>query len=214
MATVIIWHEIRGEAKYGIQTTGYDHLQKSLSDADLKHASMYQPINYLIAEWLLDNVTNEELINGHLLDAGCGKGRILAMAAHKGFTHISGFDLSPAMCSEAIQTINYLQQRNKQFTKTKFTIENADASNYIPQPDVNVIFLFNPFDEFIMQPFVQNVTTSLEQYPRSMKILYANPEHKKFWIKGGFKETNYIQKLNWLQASVLEWQPDNNRPNQ
>lgn len=206
LAWVILKHEIRGEKKYGIHTTGYDDLSKSLSQKERTHASVYQPINYLIAEWLLEQITKEEITNGHLLDAGCGKGRFLAMAAHRGFPKVTGIDLSAAMCHDAVETTEKIQRSYKHLLPTQFFIDQADAAQYSPAQDVNVIFLFNPFDQHILKPFIQHVVHSLRKHPRTMKILYANPEYKALWIKAGFKEMKSIEKLKWLQACVLVWQ--------
>src|ERR1700710_2266387 len=100
LAIFIIRHEIKGEKKYGISTIGIDDLRKTIPDHVLIHASVYQPINYYIAEELFDQLVLED-IQGALLDLGCGKGRVLAIAAAYGFKEIIGVDFSPALCEDA-----------------------------------------------------------------------------------------------------------------
>jgi SAM-dependent methyltransferase len=65
--------------------------------ADREHASIYQPVNFYTAETLFESIDKEDTI-GTFLDMGCGKGRVLAMAAAYGFKEIIGVDLSPQLC--------------------------------------------------------------------------------------------------------------------
>ncbi len=52
LAFFILFYEIRGERKFGTSTTGVDDLLDSVSESDRRHASIYQPVNFFIAEWL------------------------------------------------------------------------------------------------------------------------------------------------------------------
>jgi hypothetical protein len=59
--------------------------------------------------------------------SGCGKGRLLAMGAAYGFTHIIGIDFSKNVrcCRESLQ-----EYKSKKYPDTSITIENADARQY------------------------------------------------------------------------------------
>ncbi len=199
----MIRHEIRGEKKYGLQTTGTDDLIKSVSEKDRKHASIYQPINYYIAELLFERLSTSQKQTG-FLDAGCGKGRVMAMALYSGFRKVSGFDISPEMCYDAL---NNLEALDHKYPDAEWDVDCVDAVKYPIDPATGVIFLFNPFDEVIMKSFIQQVMKSLAHHPRPMTILYANPQCKKLWLQAGFIEIFHAQKMNWLEGSVLEFTP-------
>lgn len=201
LAFFMIRHEIRGEKKYGLATTGIDDLAKSVSEKDRKHASIYQPINYYVAEALFGRLSKQNKQTG-FLDAGCGKGRVMAMALHFGFHRVYGFDISPEMCHDALNTLERMEDH---FPEAVWEVDCEDATKYSIDKNIGVIFLFNPFDEVIMKPFIAQVMKSLVQHPRPMMILYANPQCKKLWIQAGFEETFHIQKMNWLEGSVLEY---------
>lgn len=204
LAATILFYEIKGERKYGIQTTGIDDLVDSVSEQDREHASIYQPLNYFIAEWLFARLNNSDKEGKSFMDAGCGRGRAMAMAAAYGFKKIYGFDISPRLCYEAMPNLQAVKNR---YPGCEVAIECIDAKNAVIPDDCSVIFLFNPFDKTVMEPFVKKVTQSLTAFPRKMKVLYANPECRDLWLAAGFSETANIRKLKWLQGSVLEFNP-------
>ncbi len=51
----------------------------------------------------------------------------------------------------------------------------VDAAKYAIKDDENVFYLFNPFDDVVMNKFIQNVETSLARQPRNIWIIYQNP---------------------------------------
>jgi SAM-dependent methyltransferase len=204
LACIITWHEIRGEKKYGVQTTGIDDLTSSVAANELDHASIYQPINYYVAEWLFNQIEPTDILEKRLLDAGCGRGRVLAMGAYFGFKHITGIDISPKLCHESIETVDRLVEK---YPETHFEVLQEDACSYKIPDDTSTIFLFNPFDKVIMEPFVQHVLKSLERKPRKLKILYANPECRQVWEEAGFVKVAEVRKLKWLQGMVFTNMP-------
>ncbi len=203
LALFITRHEITGEKKYGIRTTGVDYLPSHLSEDELEHVSIYQPVNFYTAENLFGQLTFSDKQLG-LLDVGCGKGRVLAMAAAQGFRHIYGFDFSPDLCADAALLSSQLQTKH---TDLVIDLECAHAENYFVPDDTGVIFLFNPFDHVIMKHFVHHVMESLTRNPRVMKVLYANPVCKELWLDAGFKEVFHFKKLKYLEGSIFEFQP-------
>jgi SAM-dependent methyltransferase len=199
LAWFIVKHEIRGEEKYGINTVGIDDLKTSVPSEELEHASIYQPVNYYTAERLFKSIEEQDL-EGSFLDVGCGKGRVLAIAAEHGFTDVIGIDFSPKLCHEAVSLAEILEEKH---ADVAITIDCLDARDYDLPENVSVIFLFNPFDEMVMTDFVEKVLQSLKEFPRRLKVLYANPQCKKQWLDAGFQEISSFKKMEYLQGSVL-----------
>ena len=63
--------------------------------------------------------------------------------------------------------------------------------------------MFNPFDETIMSGVLENIETSLENYPRDMTIVYINPLEKHVLLDWGYKEIFHYQKMHYLEGSVF-----------
>lgn len=200
LALFIIRHEIKGERKYGIHTIGTDNLTGDIPREDIEHVSMYEPINYYTATWLFDRLTPAD-INTAFIDIGCGKGRVLAIAAAYGFQQITGIEYSPRLCRLAQPICNVLQFRHP---NTNISVIEADARVFDIPDNIGVIFLFNPFDEIIMKTFIEKVTASIHRKKRPLKVLYANPQCKQQWLEAGFRETDHFVKLVHLKGSVLE----------
>jgi len=126
--------------------------------------------------WLLNlkrlyNLTKKKLDikNYHFLDVGCGNGIPLIYAYKKLlFKSYSGFDF----------VSNYVDISNKNISNSigdeieNIKIFNADASEYILDDKSYFLFMFNPFDGFIMKKFIENNYNNLVKN-RSV-IAYSN----------------------------------------
>ena len=200
LARFIIRYEISGEKKYGIHTLGLWGLPRALSFEDRKHFSRYEPLNYYTSSRLFNYLKPADVHTG-FLDVGCGKGRLMAMAAAYGFSDIMGIEFSKKLCEAASKVCGSIKTK---YPNTSFDIEYADARYYTIPESVGVIFLFNPFDGLIMEQFIRRVLESLDRKSRPLKILYANPQCKQLWLDAGFRETDSFVKWRYLQGSVLE----------
>ena len=199
IAFVLIRHEIRGEKKYGIYTTGADELQKlKKKGIDISHATMYMPVSYQLLEETLRQIDNNS--KKHFFDIGCGKGRAMCVAAHFGFKNILGVDFSKEFCDAAM--VN-LEATKKRLPAINYSVVEADAAVTDIPGDVDCIFLFNPFDEKIMKRVLQNIKASLRKKPRTINIIYANPICKKIFLDDGFSETYHTKKLHYFEISIL-----------
>ena len=61
----------------------------------------------------------------------------------------------------------------------------ADAEVYLLPNESNFVFLFNPFDEFILQKFITN--NKLVFKNTNSVIAYANDVHKRVLVNNGFE---------------------------
>ena len=205
---LIAWHiiiqEINGEKKYNINTTGNDNLKGLIKKGiAINHATIYMPASYDILEKLFSFLSNKKPT--HFLDIGCGKGRALCVAAHNGYTKITGIDFSEKLCKAA--ETNLFRTKEK-FPTLEFQILNEDASNSISPSDVDCIFLFNPFDHVITEKIKDNLIHSLQTHPRKLTIAYANPLYKNIFLDNGFTETYYSIEKKYLEISIMENNPN------
>lgn len=203
LALFTIFQEIRGEKKYGIKTMTIDDLQLlDVKGSNKKHASIYQGANYFLLEEAFDFLKKSG-VTGDLVDFGCGKGRIMAVAAYYGFQQITGIDFAPALCNVAKQNIENIK---KNYPSVEFDILCEDAVNYTVENNDNIFFFFNPFDEIVMLQVVKNILQSVRQNPREIYVVYINPVEKEIFLSAGFEEEFYIQKLTYLELSILSLQ--------
>lgn len=85
------------------------------------------------------------------IDVGCGKGRVLMLAASQGFDPIIGIEFAPLICQIAEQNLVRFSGRRP----AKWFIINADATTVeLPSDAPLLIYSFNPFDAEIWKRFL------------------------------------------------------------
>ncbi|MEO8765372.1 MAG: class I SAM-dependent methyltransferase [Ginsengibacter sp.] len=200
LAFFTIFHEIRGEKKYNLDSIGMDRLHSvSIKGGNLQHASIYQASHYYILEKgfsYLQSI-NE---NNNLTDFGCGKGRALVVAAYFGFEDITGIDFAKELC---IQAEHNIQKTRLLYPSVNFNVICEDVVSYKIKKEQHVFFFFNPFDEVIMLQVVKNILSSLKENSRKIYIMYINPVHKEIFLSAGFEEEYYKRKLNYIEVSIM-----------
>ncbi|MGG9961476.1 class I SAM-dependent methyltransferase [Ferruginibacter sp. SUN106] len=200
IALHILRQEIKGEEKYGITTTGADELRSlEKKGIEIDHSTIYMPVSYDVLEDVCPHPAKES--KAHFLDIGCGKGRAMCVAAANGFTKVTGIDFSKEFCNAAAVNLAITKQK---FPGLQYKIINNDAFYFEIPNDVDCIFMFNPFDEIIMDAVAENILESFEIAPRTITLIYANPLHKEKLLEVGFKQIYHTQKMNYLEAVILE----------
>ncbi|MEO6681607.1 MAG: hypothetical protein ABIN48_02175 [Ginsengibacter sp.] len=205
LAKFTISHEIAGEKKYQINTTGIDKLKKlSVVGDNKKHASIYQGANYYILEKAFDFL-KEEKAGGTIVDFGSGKGRIMVVAAFYGYKQIKGIEFASALNQIAQTNIDLIKEN---YPETKFSLLTQNAIDYEVEREDTIFFFFNPFNEKVLIEVVRNIMKSLKYYPRKIYIVYINPLHKEIFESAGFFEEYYLSKLEYLELSVMTYLPE------
>jgi SAM-dependent methyltransferase len=200
LAWFTVYHEIRGEKKYHLNTSKIEDAKKLTVKGDnVEHAELYQGANYYLLEKVFDHLQTIEA-NQNILDYGCGKGRVLAVAAYYGFEKITGVEFAKELCDIARKNIAPVQQK---FPDKIFNVIHANAVDHKIENDTNVFFFFNPFDEVVMLAVVKNILRSLKEDPREAYVIYINPVHKEIFLSAGFEQVFHYEKLKYIQATIF-----------
>ena len=195
----ILKNEIKGEKKYSINTTGADNLKNiEKKGIDITHATIYMPASYDVLTQFFEEIKLNTF--QHFLDIGCGKARAMCVAATYGVSKISGVEFSKDLYLFAAQNIAITKQK---YPTTQFKIFNNDAFYFEIDDDVDCIFMFNPFDDVIMSGVMENIETSLNNYPRVITIIYINPLQKHILLEWGYEQVYYSKKMHYLEGAVF-----------
>ncbi len=200
LAYFTVSHEIRGEKKYHLDTLELNNLKKLSLQGNIDSAEIYQPAGYYILEHLFTKI-NEIVSEKDLVDFGCGKGRVLVVAAHYNFKMITGIDFAKELAIAAALTVSKASQN---LPDTEFKIEWIDASAYAVLPSQNVFFFFNPFKKVVMKQVMQNILFSKREHSRPMYVIYVNPVLKDLFIDAGFTEKYHHKKMEYVEGVILE----------
>lgn len=160
---------------YGLDTSrrvGLDAL--TVSSSGKSHAQPYQPTGILAFRSIV-RATAIPRATG-FVDYGCGKGRVLIMAAEAGFEPIVGIELAPelsATCRENLR--RYLARKRG---GPRIEVLDTDAALYQPDSGARVFYFFCPFDEPVMRACVERIAESLRRFPREAWLIYHLPRHR------------------------------------
>lgn len=162
------------DLRYGTDTRSWASLDSLAIDSDNKvHGEMYQPTMALPLARLFKTLNLPA--DGALVDLGCGKARVLLLAAQAGIPAARGVEFSPELCRIARHNCALFAQKTR--IATAFEIVEADVVDYAVRPDETVFFLANPFDGAVLTRVLENIKTSQRTHPRPLWIIYRNAVH-------------------------------------
>jgi predicted RNA methylase len=111
------------------------------------------------------------------IDLGCGKGRVLVLAADHGFGRIVGVEIDDLLVDAARANLLSVQAR-RGGVLGNVEVVAADAATYTLPLEPLVIYMYNPFGEQTVRDVAENVQRSWEQCPRPLLVVYYNPVHQ------------------------------------
>ncbi|MBK5273248.1 MAG: class I SAM-dependent methyltransferase [Bacteroidia bacterium] len=199
LAFFILYHDIRGAIKYGIRTFAPVKLTDlTITNADITKSSSYEAVNYYMLEKLLTEFCRLSSSTS-IVDLGCGKGRVMVVAAHFGFTQITGIDFAKELCEEASANMKKIE---KKYQGLKWKVITANVLDYKILPEDSVFFMFNPFVEETLASFLDKLDESCSLFPRKIYFLYASPQHTSALQKRGYNVV-YSHSLMNLKGVIL-----------
>lgn len=107
------------------------------------------------------------------IDIGSGKGLVLLLASTYPFRRIVGVEFSPQLHQIAEENIRNYQNPEQRCRNIESIV--TDVTEYDIPEDPEVIYLFNPFNEKILETLLAKIRRSIERRPRPVFILYKNP---------------------------------------
>lgn len=118
------------------------------------------------------------------IDFGCGKGKVLLLAAELPFRRIIGVELSEKLLRIAEDNVrSYLRRTRK---RNVIELVCRDAADYPLPPERSVLYFWNPFGETVLEKLLGNIQRSLAAAPREAYIVYLNPVHRDGLDRCGF----------------------------
>jgi 16S rRNA G966 N2-methylase RsmD len=161
--------------KYGTDTRSIVKLNAlDIDSSNIAYGSQYQPTHALPLKKLFKklNLPSDKII----VDLGSGKGIVLMVAAECGYKEVHGVEFSKALCDIAEK--NFTAFRQKTGSSTIMEAIHSDVTNYTIKNTEDVFYLFNPFDDVVLEKVMTNIHSSLKKHPRKIWIIYFYAHHK------------------------------------
>lgn len=138
---------------------------------------------------------------GTLVDYGCGKGRVLLLAAEAGFVKIVGVEFDPALAKVARQNLSH--RLNTEATTVDLHV--GDAALFDPPEGLLTVFLYNPFGGETLRRVAQRLAKHARNSAEPMWILYVNPVGLAEFTDAGFAVNRTEVCRGHTTAAVLSW---------
>jgi len=149
------------------------------SYATKKNAFEYRPVFIGTLRNLFSEVGKIDCKYQNFIDIGSGKGKACFYALKKQvFKQVVGVEFSKELVDIANQNQKVIGVSNIEFL-------NVDASNYVLPDELSFIFLFNPFDQIVLERFLQNNINHFNSH--NSVIAYANDVHRTVLVRMGFE---------------------------
>jgi len=134
--------------------------------------NVYEATSYFFLENLFKAFPFEE--SDHIVDFGCGKGRVLFMASRHKCGRATGYENNAARFGTLQGNVARYRERHGDFTA--FNIMNVDAQAARIDDDANRFFFFEPFGLKIFEKVICNILQSIDRKPRDATIFMYLPE--------------------------------------
>ncbi|MCE9606310.1 MAG: class I SAM-dependent methyltransferase [Planctomycetia bacterium] len=120
--------------------------------------------------------------NDTVVDLGCGKGRVVCVAAQYRIREAIGVEIDSMLAAQAVSNAERMRRRR---SPLRIVCESATAFDY---STTTVIVMFHPFGSDTMNEVLDRLHDSLARNPRVVRIVYANPEYcsvltARSWLK-------------------------------
>jgi len=170
--------DIDYDCDHAVDTT-WARLPLSVRLREVFSERLYQPTVEEEFATIMQHFANIDLSTHTFIDLGSGKGRALLLAAMYPFARVVGVEVQPgldAIARQNIERFDHGAQRCHQIESLR-----ADAREYaFPSADL-VLYLFNPFPDYVLREVLANLVASALRAPRSIFVIYNAPfEHREF----------------------------------
>jgi SAM-dependent methyltransferase len=103
------------------------------------------------------------------IDFGCGKGRVLFVAAEFPFRHVFGVEIAVELASAAMANLSL-----NQLWKERISIVNQDATKFVFPDGPFVLYFYNPFYGRVLRRVLANLQRELRRSPRDALLVFAD----------------------------------------
>lgn len=133
------------------------------------------------------------------IDFGCGKGRVLLVAAMQPVRRVIGIELSAELAAIARRNV---QRARAKLRCPDIEILTCSADAYVIPPAPLTIFFWNPFAGEILERVLENICNSYREHPRSIRIIAAYPPGSEFEEQIAAHSWVQVQEEGMLRAGV------------
>lgn len=186
---------ISNDQKFNIETTD---IQMGIHRSFTYHRyepTPYEALDRLFEVYLVDSCD-------HVIDFGCGKGRLNFYLAHRFGTRVTGIEMNETFYEACLKNLSMYKGKGRQ----SIMFEKCLAEEYTIPETANIFYFFNPFTLDIFRKVVRNILFSAEQHCRPIEIVlyYPAPDFVYFLEEHSMFTLKLEVQLNGFEKNVNE----------
>lgn len=175
----------------GIRTTGRDESHASIDN------NPYEPTPYAVLERI---ASSGHVRKGNLLvDYGCGKGRVGLFLSYHTRCQSLGVERDRWLFEAA------LRNRASAPSGRRATFVQADACSFVPPPEADRFYFFNPFSVEVFDRALSGIRRSLGENPREARLLLYYPDDA---YRATLEATPWLTQLDCINCADLFGEED------
>jgi 16S rRNA G966 N2-methylase RsmD len=175
-----IFSDLFFDYKYKVETINTIMLDELDIDSPNKvHGRYYEGTNTFIFKRMFPHIP-VNVANSCIVDFGSGKGKVMLLAAERGFRKVMGVEFSGQLVDICRKNLEIFKRRTK--SKTEFEVFNMDAAEFEIPSEANLLFFSNPFDEALITRVIENMLRSLEKHPREIVVVHLYPQGNRAFL--------------------------------
>ncbi|MGE7185312.1 methyltransferase [Peribacillus sp. NPDC006672] len=157
-----------------MKETSYDEMLNIKTEGEQKifndslHYHRYEPTPYSALEHLFKKYPLKR--NDHIVDFGCGKGRLNFFIHHLYQSSVVGVEMNENFYKEAIGNLNNYSKKRKN-NNGNIEFHCCLAEDYDIESKDNRFYFFNPFSVQIFMKIINNILLSFEKEPRQIELI-------------------------------------------
>jgi predicted RNA methylase len=179
--------DIDYDCDYGFDTT-WARLSWGVRLREVFTERLYQPTVPDEFSEILQHLARVDFTPFTFIDLGSGKGRALLLAAQYPFRRIIGVEVLTELHAVAEENLARLRQNDGAIDVQSICL---DAREFEFPPDPLLVYLFNPFPDYVLSTVIDNLRASLARHPRPVYFIYNAPY-----------EQQVIERANTLRKIV------------
>ncbi len=169
---------------HGVETGGLLDRREILGDdAAFAEVTWYEPTSPRHFRGVLREL---DLPAGQttFVDVGCGKGRVVLLAARRPFRAVIGVELSPGLAAIARENLRRYRGR---LPCPRVEVVEGDIRGFAWPEGPLVVYCYNPFRGTLFAEFLEGLIAARAPSPDPTLLVYSNPvEHERIVATGRF----------------------------
>jgi SAM-dependent methyltransferase len=161
------------DRRFQTHTDGFvakSELRRTAVGGSRNLGSSYMPTNTMSFRRFLKVAIGKP--TGRFVDYGCGRGRVVLLAALHGFQAATGVEHDPLLAAQAIDNVKAFRQRTELLTTTDIVIHMGDAARWTVPDDTTVAYFYNPFALPVIEQVLDAIDQSIARRPRGVSLVF------------------------------------------